>query len=81
MSKNPIAPLWSRVCRNPVTRPKTAYSTDGIECPFCGHTFMPDEASYFDESGYDFKCDECEGVFRVEPQCSWAFRSAAITWD
>jgi hypothetical protein len=64
-----------------VTRPKSAYSTEGIECPFCGHVFAPDEPQYYDESGYDFECDDCDGVFRVEPQVSWAWRSRAITWE
>ena len=60
---------------------KTAFNTDGVECPFCGHVSVPDEAFYYNQSGYVLDCGECEREFNVQPVCLWSWTSRAITWD
>lgn len=56
-------------------KPLTSFSTIGPECPFCEAMWATDEASYFDENGFDLKCEECGTEFRVTPSCSWMWRS------
>jgi DNA-directed RNA polymerase subunit RPC12/RpoP len=57
---------------------ETVYSTDGIKCPCCGYTETPDEASYYDQGGYDFECSECEAKFTVVPYASWSWTSRPL---
>lgn len=60
--------------------PKEGWSTNGPVCPFCDNEITPDEAHYYDESGYDLECD-CGGHFRVRPHCSWSWSTRAKTFE
>lgn len=45
----------------------STYSTDGPECPHCGHTFTPDDAIHYDENNYtQDECPRCDKKFKVE---------------
>lgn len=45
----------------------SSYSTDGPECPNCGHTITPDEGIYYDGNRYtEDECQECGQKFSVE---------------
>lgn len=61
-------------------RAKREVNGDGPECPFCGVVARPDEASYFDERGFDLECD-CGGRFHVQPECSWQWITRAKTFE
>lgn len=50
-----------------------AFSTRGPACPYCLHLQMIDEASFYDESGYELDCSECCRKFIVQPNCSWTW--------
>jgi DNA-directed RNA polymerase subunit RPC12/RpoP len=41
------------------------YSTEGPQCPYCGRQFTADDASYYQPSYTEDKCDECGKTFEV----------------
>lgn len=49
------------------------FSPDGPICPHCGWLCTPDEAFYYNETGYDLECGECEKKFNVQPNCRWTW--------
>lgn len=55
-----------------------SWSTEGPVCPGCGQMWRPDEASYFDERGFELECDECGLVFTVQPTASWSWAGRAL---
>jgi hypothetical protein len=60
------------------TDPLEGFSTEGPVCPCCGSQRTPDEASYYDESGFELECDECGTAFTVQPFASWSWTSRPI---
>lgn len=54
------------------------FSTEGPVCPCCNSLWLVDEASYFNENGYDLQCDECGTAFSVQPAASWSWTSRPI---
>lgn len=61
---------------------KVTYCSDGPKCPHCGFTFTPDEAHYYDPSGYTRDtCPECKQGFKVEVHhsVSWECEPLACT--
>jgi hypothetical protein len=61
-----------------VPPPLPTFSTGGPECPGCGRTYTPDEAWYFDETGFDLDCDECGVTFSVQPNCAYSWTSRKV---
>lgn len=62
-----------------MTDPQPAYSADGPECPYCGHTSRPDEPNYYNEMGFDLDCGSCGAKFKVFADCSWSWLSRPVT--
>jgi hypothetical protein len=55
-----------------------SWSAEGPLCPGCGAKWRADEASYFNENGFELECDECDLVFVVQPVCSWSWTGRAL---
>ena len=53
----------------------STFNENGPEYPECGAVPLPDEASYFNESGYEIECDACGISYEVTPLCSWMWRT------
>jgi hypothetical protein len=49
------------------------WSTDGPICPSCGYLHKPDDGHFYNESGFDMNCGECDYLFTVLPYCSWSW--------
>lgn len=49
-----------------MARDTFSISSEGPQCPYCGHQVTADVGKYYDEHGYvEDKCDDCEEVFTV----------------
>ena len=62
----------------PVEELEETYSTEGPMCPGCGAETCADEASYYDERGYEIECD-CGLTFEVEPFSAWSWTGRALS--
>ena len=63
----------------PVEELEETCSTDGPVCPSCGAKTCVDEASYYDERGYEIECD-CGLTFEVEAFSEWSWAGHALRW-
>jgi hypothetical protein len=57
----------------PPPKTETTFSDSGPECPNCHSIMHTDEPFFFDESGFEIECAECDVMLSVRPQCSYVW--------
>lgn len=51
------------------------YSTDGIECPYCGHIHHPEPSESMINSSTEMDCEACEKTFVVWAEVEISYRT------
>lgn len=55
----------------------TAWSDDGVECPFCGHLRTDDLYDYDEGRTYNTECGQCERKFVLTLHKTISYRTDA----
>lgn len=57
------------------------YNTDGMECPYCNHVNIPDDAADYDEDTNTQWCGSCEKEFTTSCYVTHGWTSEPIEDD
>ena len=57
---------------------KETYNNQGMECPYCNHVNLPDDAGDYNEDTNDQWCESCDETFETSCHVTHSWTSNPI---